>query len=86
MLYESIGIDVIVSLVANEISPLCEDRLDLVLQLKNSATKALLSIMESREDSRIADQILLKMDAPVHLVRMGLLFARTFTVFKLYPL
>ena len=55
---ESNGIDIIVAIVLNDINPLAKRRMSLVLQLKNDAAKLLLSIMESRQDSDMAERIM----------------------------
>uniref|UniRef100_A0A3Q2X2N1 Inositol 1,4,5-trisphosphate receptor n=1 Tax=Haplochromis burtoni TaxID=8153 RepID=A0A3Q2X2N1_HAPBU len=65
--HESNGIDIIIALIVNAINPLGKDRLDLVLQLKNNASKLLLAIMESCHDSENAEKILYKM-RPTELV------------------
>ncbi|XP_016523534.1 inositol 1,4,5-trisphosphate receptor type 2 isoform X1 [Poecilia formosa] len=65
--HESNGIDIIIALIVNSINPLGENRLDLVLVLKNNASKLLLAIMESRHDSENAEKILYKM-RPTELV------------------
>ncbi|KAG7217361.1 hypothetical protein INR49_021528 [Caranx melampygus] len=65
--HESNGIDIIIALIVNSINPLGKHRLDLVLQLKNNASKLLLAIMESRHDSENAEKILYKM-RPTELV------------------
>ncbi|KAM9807824.1 inositol 1,4,5-trisphosphate-gated calcium channel ITPR2 [Neosynchiropus ocellatus] len=59
--HESNGIDIIIALIVNQINPLGKHRLDLVMQLKNNASKLLLAIMESRHDSENAEKILYKM-------------------------
>ncbi|XP_042563423.1 inositol 1,4,5-trisphosphate receptor type 2 isoform X3 [Clupea harengus] len=59
--HESNGIDIIIALIVNPINPLGKHRLDLVLELKNNASKLLLAIMESRHDSENAEEILDKM-------------------------
>uniref|UniRef100_A0A8C6SHK6 Inositol 1,4,5-trisphosphate receptor n=1 Tax=Neogobius melanostomus TaxID=47308 RepID=A0A8C6SHK6_9GOBI len=64
---ESNGIDIIIALIVNPINPLGKNRLDLVLELKNNASKLLLAIMESRHDSENAEKILYKM-RPTELV------------------
>ncbi|TKS73284.1 Inositol 1,4,5-trisphosphate receptor type 2 IP3 receptor isoform 2 [Collichthys lucidus] len=65
--HESNGIDIIIALIVNSINPLGKHRLDLVLELKNNASKLLLAIMESRHDSENAEKILFKM-RPTELV------------------
>ncbi|KAL7871156.1 hypothetical protein SRHO_G00086530 [Serrasalmus rhombeus] len=59
--HESNGIDIIIALIVNPIEPLGKNRMDLVLELKNNASKLLLAIMESCHDSENAEQILDKM-------------------------
>ncbi|KAJ8374080.1 hypothetical protein SKAU_G00046600 [Synaphobranchus kaupii] len=59
--HESNGIDIIIALIVNPINPLGTHRMDLVLELKNNASKLLLAIMESRHDSENAEKILYKM-------------------------
>ncbi|XP_045399462.1 inositol 1,4,5-trisphosphate receptor type 3 isoform X2 [Lemur catta] len=59
--HESNGIDIITALILNDISPLCKYRVDLVLQLKDNASKLLLALMESRHDSENAERILISL-------------------------
>ncbi|KAM5180265.1 inositol 1,4,5-trisphosphate-gated calcium channel ITPR3 [Mantella aurantiaca] len=59
--HDSNGIDIITALILNDISPLCRYRMDLVLQLKDNASKLLLALMESRHDSENAERILLSL-------------------------
>uniref|UniRef100_A0A7N5ZXM2 Inositol 1,4,5-trisphosphate receptor n=1 Tax=Anabas testudineus TaxID=64144 RepID=A0A7N5ZXM2_ANATE len=66
--HESNGIDIIIALILNDINPLGKKRMDLVLELKNNASKLLLAIMESRHDSENAERILYNM-RPKELVR-----------------
>ncbi|XP_029011065.1 inositol 1,4,5-trisphosphate receptor type 3 isoform X2 [Betta splendens] len=56
--HESNGIDIITALILNDISPLCRDHMEMVLQLKDNASKLLLALMESRHDSENAERIL----------------------------
>ncbi|XP_070559179.1 inositol 1,4,5-trisphosphate receptor-like isoform X4 [Ptychodera flava] len=65
--HESNGIDIIIALILNDINPLGKHRMDLVLELKNNASKLLLAIMESRHDSENAERILYNM-SPKQLV------------------
>ncbi|XP_071809962.1 inositol 1,4,5-trisphosphate receptor-like isoform X2 [Asterias amurensis] len=65
--HESNGLDIITALILNDINPLGKNRMDLVLELKNNASKLLLAIMESRHDSENAERILLNM-SPKQLV------------------
>ncbi|KAG7297145.1 hypothetical protein JYU34_020113 [Plutella xylostella] len=61
--HESNGLDIITALILNDINPLGKTRMDLVLELKNNASKLLLAIMESRNDSENnAERILYNMD------------------------
>lgn len=60
--HESNGLDIITALILNNINPLGENRMDLVLELKNNASKLLLAIMESRGDSENAERILYNMN------------------------
>ncbi|PVD24858.1 hypothetical protein C0Q70_15345 [Pomacea canaliculata] len=66
-MHESNGIDIIIALLLNDINPLGRHRMDLVLELKNNASKLLLAIMESRHDSENAERILNNM-SPKQLV------------------
>uniref|UniRef100_A0AAV2M6F2 Inositol 1,4,5-trisphosphate receptor n=1 Tax=Knipowitschia caucasica TaxID=637954 RepID=A0AAV2M6F2_KNICA len=59
--HECNGIDIIIALILNDINPLGKKRIDLVLELKNNASKLLLAIMESRHDSENAERILYNM-------------------------
>ncbi|XP_074645592.1 inositol 1,4,5-trisphosphate receptor-like [Tubulanus polymorphus] len=68
--HESNGIDIITALILNDINPLGKNRMDLVLELKNNASKLLLAIMESRHDSENADRILYNM-TPKQLVEVA---------------
>uniref|UniRef100_W4VS92 Inositol 1,4,5-trisphosphate receptor n=1 Tax=Corethrella appendiculata TaxID=1370023 RepID=W4VS92_9DIPT len=60
--HESNGLDIIIALILNDINPLGKNRMDLVLELKNNASKLLLAIMESRGDSENAERILANMN------------------------
>ncbi|KAM4609857.1 LOW QUALITY PROTEIN: inositol 1,4,5-trisphosphate-gated calcium channel ITPR3-like [Polymixia lowei] len=55
---ESNGIDIITALILNDISPLCRYRMEMVLELKDNASKLLLALMESRHDNENAERIL----------------------------
>ncbi|XP_062921619.1 inositol 1,4,5-trisphosphate receptor type 3 isoform X1 [Mobula hypostoma] len=59
--HECNGIDIITALILNDISPLCKYRMDLVLRLKDNASKLLLALMESRYDTENAERILFNM-------------------------
>lgn len=67
--YESNGMDIINALVLNEINPLSKHRMDLVMELKDNASKLLLAIMESRHDGENASRILYNM-SPNQLVEV----------------
>ena len=60
--HESNGLDIITALILNDINPLGKSRMDLVLELKNNASKLLLAIMESRGDGENAERILCNMN------------------------
>lgn len=59
--HECNGMDIINALVLNEINPLSKHRMDLVMELKDNASKLLLAIMESRHDGINAEKILYNM-------------------------
>ncbi|KIH60249.1 transporter, cation channel family protein [Ancylostoma duodenale] len=56
------GLNIIISLVLNDIKPLADDHMELALEIKSQASKLLLAIMESRHDSENADRVLQNMD------------------------
>nr|CAD2175635.1 unnamed protein product [Meloidogyne enterolobii] len=56
--HESNGMDIVISLVLNDIRPLADQRMELALEIKSQASKLLLAIMESRDDSENADRVL----------------------------
>uniref|UniRef100_A0A6G1SGD1 Inositol 1,4,5-trisphosphate receptor n=1 Tax=Aceria tosichella TaxID=561515 RepID=A0A6G1SGD1_9ACAR len=58
LMHESNGIDMIRSLILDSIEPLYSLRMDLVLELKDNATKLLLALMESCSDPHHAGRIL----------------------------
>ena len=60
--HESNGLDIITALLLTDINPLGQWRMDLVLELKNNASKLLLAVMESRGDSENAEIILRRLD------------------------
>lgn len=62
-MHESNAIDIIIALILHDINPLGKTRMDLVLSLKNNASKLLLAIMESRSDSVNAERIMYNMSA-----------------------
>lgn len=63
----------------NDINPLGKSRMDLILELKNNASKLLLAIMESRGDSENAERILYNMN-PKQLVRSILFNTNCFII------
>lgn len=58
LMHESNGIDMIRSLILDKINPLDNLRMDLVLELKDNASKLLLALMESCSDPQHAGRIL----------------------------
>ena len=58
--HESNGLGIITALILNDINPLGRSRMDLVLELKNNASKLLLAIMESRtsDSENVAEKII----------------------------
>ncbi|XP_078339538.1 inositol 1,4,5-trisphosphate-gated calcium channel ITPR1-like isoform X2 [Crassostrea virginica] len=73
-MHESNGIDIIIALLLNEINPLGKNKLALVLELKNNASKCLLAIMESRHDSENAERILYNMNPKQLVTSLGGIF------------
>ena len=63
-MHESNGLGIITALILNDINPLGKVRLDLVLELKNNASKLLLAIMESRssDPENVAEKIIYNMN------------------------
>ncbi|UMM28392.1 hypothetical protein L5515_011260 [Caenorhabditis briggsae] len=55
------GLNIIISLVLNEIKPLADDHMELALEIKSQASKLLLAIMESRHDGENANRVLRNM-------------------------
>ena len=70
------GLGIITALILNDINPLGKVRMDLVLELKNNASKLLLALMESRssDPETVAEKIIYNM-TPKHLIEVA---------FKLY--
>uniref|UniRef100_A0A914YSR1 Inositol 1,4,5-trisphosphate receptor n=1 Tax=Panagrolaimus superbus TaxID=310955 RepID=A0A914YSR1_9BILA len=60
-MHESNGLDIIISLVLNDIKPLADEHMELALEIKSNASKLLLAIMESRHDSENAERVLRNM-------------------------
>ncbi len=63
-MHESNGLGIITALILNDINPLGKTRMDLVLELKNNASKLLLAIMESRtsDSENVAEKIIYAMN------------------------
>uniref|UniRef100_A0A915JZJ7 Uncharacterized protein n=1 Tax=Romanomermis culicivorax TaxID=13658 RepID=A0A915JZJ7_ROMCU len=61
--HESNGLNIVISLVLNEIRPLVTTNVDLALEIKGNASKTLLSTIESRHDSENANRILSNMES-----------------------
>ena len=63
-MHESNGLGIITALILNDINPLGKSRMDLVLELKNNASKLLLAIMESRtsDSENVAEKIIYNMN------------------------
>ena len=77
--HESNGLGIITALILNDINPLGRSRMDLVLELKNNASKLLLAIMESRSSSdseNVAEKIIYNLN-PKQLVsvKVGLIIS-----------
>ena len=62
-MHESNGLGIITALIINDINPLGKVRMDLVLELRNNASKLLLAIMESRssDPENVAEKIISNM-------------------------
>lgn len=56
--HESNGIDIVISLVLNDIQPLSKHSPEMYYSLKNAASKLLLALLESNEDCSCAERIL----------------------------
>ena len=74
--FSPLGLGIITALILNDINPLGKVRMDLVLELKNNASKLLLAIMESRssDPENVAEKIIYNMN-PKQLIEVA---------FKLY--
>uniref|UniRef100_A0A0N5C5P1 Inositol 1,4,5-trisphosphate receptor n=1 Tax=Strongyloides papillosus TaxID=174720 RepID=A0A0N5C5P1_STREA len=59
--HESNGLDIIISLVLNDIRPLADEHTEKALEIKCNASKLLLAVMESRHDSENAERVLRNM-------------------------
>uniref|UniRef100_A0A913HZP3 Inositol 1,4,5-trisphosphate receptor n=1 Tax=Strongyloides stercoralis TaxID=6248 RepID=A0A913HZP3_STRER len=59
--HESNGLDIIISLVLNDIKPLADEHTEKALEIKCNASKLLLAVMESRHDSKNAERVLSNM-------------------------
>lgn len=56
--HESNGIDIVIALILNDIQPLSSNNLEMFLALKDNASKLLLAVMESNDDTANAERIL----------------------------
>lgn len=61
-MHESNGLDIIISLVLNDIKPLADEHMEFALEIKSNASKLLLAIMESRHDSENSERVLRNVD------------------------
>ena len=52
------GIDIVIALILNDIQPLSKHNVDMFLALKDNASKLLLAVMESNDDTSNAERIL----------------------------
>ncbi|CAF3645342.1 unnamed protein product, partial [Rotaria sp. Silwood2] len=59
-----------IAIVLNDITPLNQKYYDLVLELKDNASKLLLAVMESRDDSTNAERILRNITPVAQLVEI----------------
>ena len=64
---ESSGIDIVVQIILTELTALDESK-EKAMELKNNASKTLLAVMESHQDSDIIERIMLKIGNPELLV------------------
>ena len=56
--HESNGIDIVIALILNDIQPLSRNNVEMYLALKDNASKLLLAVMESSDDTANAERIL----------------------------
>jgi hypothetical protein len=56
--HESNGIDIVIALILNDIQPLSRNNVEMYLALKDNASKLLLAVMESNDDTSNAERIL----------------------------
>jgi hypothetical protein len=56
--HESNGIDIVIAIILNDIQPLSRNNLEKFLALKDNASKLLLAVMESNDDTANAERIL----------------------------
>lgn len=56
--HESNGIDIVIALILNDIQPLSKNNIEMFLALKDNASKLLLAVMESSDDTANAERIL----------------------------
>ena len=69
--HESNGIDIIISLILNDIQPLSRNNLEILYSLKLNASKLLLALLESNDDTANAERILynIKPGEIIHLIQ-----------------
>ena len=56
--HESNGIDIVIALILNDIQPLSKNNIEMYMALKDNASKLLLAVMESNDDTVNAERIL----------------------------
>ncbi len=56
--HESNGIDIVIALILNDIQPLSKNNVEMFLALKDNASKLLLAVMESNDDTANAERIM----------------------------
>lgn len=56
--HESNGIDIVIALILNDIQPLSKNNLEMFLALKDNASKLLLAVMESNDDTANSERIM----------------------------
>lgn len=74
LMHESNGIDMIRSLILDTIEPLYSLRMDLVLELKDNASKLLLALMESCSDPQHASRILREPSVTKKLIQVSVAY------------
>ena len=56
--HDSNGIDIVIALIINDIQPLSKNNMEMFLALKDNASKLLLAVMESNDDTSNAERIM----------------------------